>query len=630
MQEDQKFRSRFFLGLNVLLGLIAIFLLLLVRKESGSDLLGYSASRLALIIIEIVALLFFAGIVTYTLRDERKTTRLSIWLANLPLAGNSVLAIVIFFLLLGIGFIWIALTGRWEELGAMGNLINKALPFLIWPGTILLQFFVFYHILHRSTWDGNSILSLLVTNTCIVFLLLDSLLRTNGFGSQPLQALALNEIIPDFAWVVFVVSILFIINIFLKKISSISNDTYLFLRNGLVVFLAAVSVYMLSTVVLGHYTTGEQAYSPELAAALLRGQAYLENPASTIDLTYANGRWFVPYPPLVAILMMPQAALFGAENINTVHFSIIFAAINTALVFMILEQLRHRGWTKASLHSNIWLTAMFCLGTVHWYLSIWGEVWPLNQLTATTFVATAVLLTLTGKPAWLAGLSLGAAILARPHVGLTYPLLFGIYWNSLHPIDFSSQWKNLFKWLVSSGLALGIMVSGILWYNNLRFGSPLDFGYDPSQINIGLFTDELLNYGQFNTHFILRNLQIMFFGLPDWNPQCSFFSPKEIGMSILITTPALVYVFRRQQLNPLLIGSWVTVGVFLTVLLLHYSTGAMQFGYRFLLDLLIPIMVLLSLALPSGKMSLMQKILILAGILVNYWGLWWFFKHWCR
>lgn len=630
MQEDQKFRPQILLGLNVLLGIAAIFLLMQVRKEGVTGLLGYSSSRLAIILIEVIALLLFIGIAAYTLRDEHKAKSFSNWLASLPTAGNIGLAAVIFFLLTCLGLLWIALTGRWEGLGSIGVFMGKALPFLIWPGSIPLQLFVFHHMIRKSSWDRNTVLSLLVINLCVVFLLLDSLLRTNGFAARSLQRLTVTEILPDFAWIVFVVAVLFIVNIFINKISIISNDTYIFIRNGLVVFVTAVFLYMLSAMILGHYQTGEQAYSHELAAALLRGHAYIENPLSTVDLTFSNGHWFVPYPPLVAILMIPQVALFGAGNINTVSFSIVFAAINTALIFLILEQLRHLGWTKASLNSNIWLTAMFCLGTVHWYLSIWGEVWPLNQLTATTFVAIAVLLTLTGKPAWLAGISLGAAILARPHVGLTYPLLLGIYWNSLHPLSFSLQWKNLLRWVVASGIALSVIVSGILWYNNLRFGSPLDFGYDPSQINIGLFTDELLKYGQFNTRFILRNIQIMFFGLPGWNAQCGFFAPREIGMSILLTTPALVYMFRFQKLNPLLIGSWATVGLFLTVLLLHYSTGAMQFGYRFLLDLLTPVMILLSLALPNAKMPFTQKILILAGIVVNYWGLWWFFKHWCR
>ncbi|HEY4714275.1 MAG TPA: hypothetical protein VIH30_08580, partial [Aquirhabdus sp.] len=253
-----------------------------------------------------------------------------------------------------------------------------------------------------------------------------------------------------------------------------------------------------------------------------------------------------------------------------------------------------------------------------------------NQLTATTFVLIATLLTLCGRPAWLAGLSLGLAILARPHIGLTYPFLFGIFYNSVNNLEFSKHWKLMLKWLVSSTAPLALTVAGIFWYNNLRFGSPLDFGYNASLINIGLFKDELITYGQFNPHFILRNLQVMILGFPKWNSACGFFSANETGMSAFVTTPALIYLYRARKMNSLTIGAWVTVSLFLITLLLHYSTGAMQFGYRFLLDLLTPIMALLGLTLGSAKISLSARALILTGILVNYWGLWWFFSHWCR
>jgi hypothetical protein len=322
--------------------------------------------------------------------------------------------------------------------------------------------------------------------------------------------------------------------------------------------------------------------------------------------------------------------MFGAKNINTVRFAIFFASLNAALVFMILEKLRQRGWSRASFSSNIWLTIMFSLGTIHWYLTLWGEVWPLNQLTATTFVAMSILIALAQGPAWLTGLSLGIAALARPHLVLTYPMLLGIYWNSLDSWNLSSQWKNLFKWMALSGLGLSVSILGILLYNNLRFGSPLDFGYAASQINIGLFSDDLQRYGQFNPHFILRNIQVMFLGLPYWNSQCNFFSANEVGMSFLITTPALLYVFRARRLNPLTVSTWITIGLFLAILLLHYSTGATQFGYRFLLDFLLPVMVLLGISVPDKTLPVLQKTLILFGILVNYWGLWWFFRHWCR
>jgi hypothetical protein len=65
-------------------------------------------------------------------------------------------------------------------------------------------------------------------------------------------------------------------------------------------------------------------------------------------------------------------------------------------------------------------------------------------------------------------------------------------------------------------------------------------------------------------------------------------------------------------------------------LLLHYSTGAIQFGYRFLMDMIIPVVALLGLAGKKEDVPLSMKILILGGILVNYWGIWWFFTHWCR
>ncbi|HEX5836826.1 MAG TPA: hypothetical protein VFY26_03280 [Anaerolineales bacterium] len=630
MQKQQSLALRFFPALNLLLGLIAIFLLLQVRKEGGA-LFGYSPVRLALILAEAAALILFALLSIRILKREETSRRFADRLAALPFSNQTSLAVVIFLLLLGAGFVWIALTRRWDQLGPLGGSIQRTLPFLIWPGSLPLQLFLFHNAMRGTRWGAGAVLSLFVTNLCAVFLLLDTLLRTRGLGTRSIRSLAVERILPDLSWALVLLAIVLMVSRAAARRPGLRSETFVLSRNTLAVFLTVLFIYMASALVVQNYGTGAQAYSPDLAAALLQGHAYLENPASTVDLTYTDGRWFVPYPPLVAILMMPPVALFGAENINTVQFSIFFAALNAALVFVILEKLRQRGWTKARLPASLWLTALFSLGTVHWYLAIWGEVWPLNQLTATTFVALAVLATLSDGPAWLAGLSLGAAMLARPHVGLmTYPLLFGMYWHSLSPRSFSMQKRDLLKWLFASGLALAAAVLVIFWYNNLRFGSPFDFGYDVSQINIGLFVDELRTYGQFNIHYIGRNIQVMFLRLPRWDPSCGFFSADEIGMSIFITTPALVYVFGARRMNPLSLGAWAAVGLFLLVLLLHYSTGALQFGYRFLLDFLIPVMVLLALALPDGKLSLTQKILILAGILVNYWGLWWMFRHWCR
>ena len=52
--------------------------------------------------------------------------------------------------------------------------------------------------------------------------------------------------------------------------------------------------------VFHHAVTVPVSYFHELAAAFLHGHTYLTAPASTVDLAYFNGRWYVPFPPLPA------------------------------------------------------------------------------------------------------------------------------------------------------------------------------------------------------------------------------------------------------------------------------------------------------------------------------------------
>ena len=58
-------------------------------------------------------------------------------------------------------------------------------------------------------------------------------------------------------------------------------------------------------------------------------------------------------------------------------------------------------------------------------------------------------------------------------------------------------------------------------------------------------------------------------------------------------------------------------------LLLYYNTGWWQFGYRFSLDFMVPVMVLLALAAGKG-LSANFRLLISLGVLGNLYGvLWW-------
>src|SRR5574337_128288 len=98
----------------------------------------------------------------------------------------------------------------------------------------------------------------------------------------------------------------------------------------------------------------------------------------------------------------------------------------------------------------------------------------INQILTVTFVAIAALLTLSNRPAWLTGLSLGLAMLARPHIALIWPFLFGIYWETQKGQENAVRKQALLKWAFLSTLPIAVIIAGLLWYNDLRFGSPLD------------------------------------------------------------------------------------------------------------------------------------------------------------
>lgn len=375
---------------------------------------------------------------------------------------------------------------------------------------------------------------------------------------------------------------------------------------------------------LGKAHTSDAAYFNLLADAFLHGRLHLVNPPTTIDLAFFNGRWYVPFPPLPALLMLPWVAAAGVDAVNTVVFNAAFAAANVALVFLILSALSQHKFTALNTADNLWLTLLFGLGSVHWYMATQGSVWFIAQICTVTFVALAVLITLQRGPAWMAGLALGLAVAARPNVALSFPLLLGIVaMHGTSSIEWRGlDWRGLTRWGAQAAVPILLVAAALLAYNQARFHNPLDFGYANAEVNPRLAAD-LAEYGQFSPHYIQRNLRAMLFALPVWDAEARRPTADGDGLSLLITTPALVYLVWARKRNPLTLGAWTALGLLVIPLLLYYNTGWWQFGYRFSLDFMLPVMVLLATALPA-PMPRLPRLLILVGVAVNLYGvLWW-------
>ncbi len=395
------------------------------------------------------------------------------------------------------------------------------------------------------------------------------------------------------------------------------------------VFAVVWTLLTANAILIERYASQPKAYFPELAEAFLEGRLYLIDPPRTLDLTVFEGRFYVAFPPLAALLMLPEVALEGYQGVNTVAFSILYAALSAALVFLTLEAFSKQGWTQLNTRSNLWITAFFTFSTALWLLTLGGSVTYISQVLTTAFVAAAVFAAAASGSPWLAGSGLALAMLARPNVFLTWPFLLAIWLQREKDRGRALDLQKIIAWTAASAVPVAIVVVGMLAYNAARFHNPFDFGYQQMGV-LNLVQDDLAQHGQFNPFFIPRNLYFMLLAPPFFDPQCAGgrLVPDPWGTSLLITGPAMLYAIRARSKQPWVIGAWASLIATVTLLLMYYNTGYSQFGYRFSMDFMLPMVCLMALG-SRKRVSAWMIGLIVFGIVVNLIGTLWYYDRWC-
>lgn len=400
---------------------------------------------------------------------------------------------------------------------------------------------------------------------------------------------------------------------------------------ALAVMVAVFLAYGGTALLVGRTASPQVAYFDHLAKAFLEGRLYLVDLPADSDLTLHNDRWYVPFPPLAAILMLPWVALFGVAGTNTVLFSIICGAVNVAVLARILDGLARRGWIELGVGDRCWLLLLFALGCVHWQVAMEGSVWFLSHTCTLTFIGLAVWAAIATRSPWLTGLALAVALWGRPNVIFTWPLLLGIAIQRRQDAAGRTDRQWVTAWAWRSLVPLAISIAGLAAYNYARFHNPFDFGYARQNVSAAVRGD--LARGQFHPYHIPRNLHTLLMGPPRWYepeslPGVRLPIPDDHGMSVLLTTPALFFLVRAWRRRELFVRSaWLATGLLLIPILLYYNTGWRQFGYRFSLDFMIPVMVLLAVA-ARHRVTWPMRSLILLGVLVNAWGVIWWFTSW--
>jgi hypothetical protein len=524
------------------------------------------------------------------------------------------------------GFVLFSLPGMADRFGVLSGMFDHFRFFIAWLALASLEIAILLLASSRKRIQLNWRIGRWYFLGTIAFLLL----LTVGIGfalSLILSLLTFYRIIAAYFFSIFALAMILILVWCRTGVKYAGTEKWEKAQKYprlLLIFLAAFLVYGLTAVLVGNTHTPSKSYFDQLAYAFLDGKIFLENPSSFTDLTLYNGKWYVAFPPLAAVFMVPLALIFGNYGVNTVLFTIFFAAINVALMFDMLNALSERGWTKLKPKENLWLTILFALGTIHWYMSIVGKVWFISRILALTFMLLAALMAFRRKSPWLIGLAVGLSLLARPNMIFIWPFLLAVYWQGLND-DHQFSFRKLLNWVLANAVPICAAVAGLLYYNWLRFDNVFDFGYAAMNVSA---ESGVPQYGQFNLSFIPRNLYYMWLSLPLISESCKQrLIPNVQGISILLTTPPIIYIFRAFKKKVWVIGAWAAL--LLQILLLSTHTGvAWEFGYRFLMDFIIPLMALIALG-AGERVSRLLRGLIIAGIIVNLWGVLWYFGIWC-
>lgn len=351
-----------------------------------------------------------------------------------------------------------------------------------------------------------------------------------------------------------------------------------------------------------------------LAESFLHGRLHLLHvPSPPYDLTSFEGRWYVSFPPLPALLMLPGVALRGLR-MSDIAFSVVLGALDVSLFYAVLSRIDDR-----RTRPRIELCSLLGLGTPLWYCASLGSVWYTAHVVAVTCLCLYMLEVLGRNRPILAGLFLGLGSLARPPTILAFPLAM-----TLARHENQNRWGGIrFALLLALGMAPALL--GQMSYNELRFGSPLEFGYRWMKSPDALMERQAM-WGQFSLHFLPENLYTLLIRPPLISFGPLHVEPDPWGMGLLLTCPALLLTLRSGWHDPLQRGLWLSIALVLAPSLLYFNTGSFQFGYRFALDWL-PLGILL-IALEAGRpLRWWSRVLIVASVLLHLWGVLWMYPN---
>lgn len=328
-----------------------------------------------------------------------------------------------------------------------------------------------------------------------------------------------------------------------------------------------------------------------LADAFLHGRLWIDK-CPDADCAIFDGKTYVIFPPLPALIVMPFVALFGFAGFK--GFFVL------ALVF---------GGASLLLWRQIFGALGVVRGDAYWLLVALAFTSPLFQVTARAegvwffaqavgfFCATAAIWAVVCRASLpLAGLFIALAFLCR-QMTIFYPLFLAVLVMK-HDERLLRPSPAMLGRIALAAVPIAVALLVIFAYDAARFGNPLDTGYaytsNPGQVSF--IGRRIADHGLFSREYVLFNALYLFVqGL-----HFEFTGPyltqltgiDKAGVAFLVSSPWLLLAF-YARLDRAFAAGLIVIAIIAGITLFYHGNGYAQLNtQRFVLDWL-PILVVL-------------------------------------
>ncbi|MBU0975174.1 MAG: glycosyl transferase family 39 [Patescibacteria group bacterium] len=346
------------------------------------------------------------------------------------------------------------------------------------------------------------------------------------------------------------------------------------------------------------------------AESFLQGRLDLD--ANYKDVAVYDGKFYSPFPPYPAVILMPIVAVFGTEATRVIFVALFLTLINAIMLRRILKKL------KVENKYIPWLNLAFFLGTGYWYvLQSSSGVWFFAHIVAITCIFFAIDEALGKGRGLLIGLFLGEAFLSRQVMLYAFFFLLAAVWKNSNFKNRKSRILNVLLFV----FALSFCIAIYLCMNWVRFDSPFDSGYSYIELT-GFLKERVDTYGLFSPMYIPFNFVYMFLQGFHINisPQVipAEISLDSFGTSITFASPFIFIALLAKRRRLIVKAAWFSVILMILHLLCYYNNGWFQVNtQRFSLDFLPVLICIVALGIKQVPTAV-WKALILFSVLLNF------------